>query len=157
MLRRTLAHGRQCQLGPTVVGPQVEAQHRYLIGERVGDRATGARKLGIGEVSANAQRGEHRWVLVMALVVDRDHQPERIGQIGLHAFEDAVHQRHELRVLTWLKVRRSHGQSRVVTVATRSRPEMLSSVMMSPVAGTISPSLVVAATANNARTAALSQ
>ena len=34
---------------------------------------------------------------------------------------------------------------------------MLSSVMMGPVAGTISPSLVVAATANKARTAALSQ
>jgi hypothetical protein len=34
---------------------------------------------------------------------------------------------------------------------------MLNSVMIGPVVGTINPSLVVAATANNARTAALSQ
>jgi hypothetical protein len=34
---------------------------------------------------------------------------------------------------------------------------MLNSVVIGPVVGTINPSLVVAATANNARTAALSQ
>ena len=82
---------------------------------------------------------------------------ERMQFDLLDALEDALHQRHQLRVLVWLKVRRSHVQSRVTTVATRSRPEILSSVKMGPVAGTISPSLVVAATANKARTAALSQ
>jgi len=91
------------------------------------------------------------------VVVDGDREADRIEQIGLHTLEDAVHQRHQLRVLAWLKIRRSHVQSRVTTVTTRSRPEMLSSVMIGPVAGTIRPSLVVAATANNARTAALSQ
>ena len=96
-------------------------------------------------------------MLVIALVVDGDRQADRIEQIGLHALEDAVHECHQLRVLARLKVRRSHDQSRVATVATRSSPEMLNSVMIGPVAGTISPSLVVAATANNARTAALSQ
>jgi len=113
--------------------------------------------LGVDEISADAQRRDHRWLLVVALVVDGDRQAERVEQIGLHALEDPMHQRHELWVLAWLKVRRSHDQSRVVTVATRSSPEMLNSVMIGPAVGTISPSLVVAATVNNARTAALSQ
>jgi hypothetical protein len=127
------------------------------MGKRVGNGATDARQLGIDEFSADAHRCKHRWMLVVALVVHGDREAERIEQIGLHALEDPVHQRHKLRVLAWLKVRRSHDQSRVVTVATRSSPEMLNSVMIDPVAGTISPSLVVAPTANNARTAALSQ
>ena len=155
--RSTVAHGRQGQLGPTVVGTQFEAQHRHLIGKRITNRATDTRELGIGEVSANAQRSQHGRLLVMALVVDGDHQAERIEQIGLYALEDPMHQCHQLRVLAWLKVRRSHDQSRVATAATRSSPEMLSSVVIGPVAGTMRPSLVVAATANNARTAALSQ
>jgi hypothetical protein len=125
--------------------------------KRIRNGTPDARQLGPDEISADAQSRDHRWPLVVALVVHGDRQAERIEQIGLHAFEDPVHQCHELRVLARLKVRRSHDQSRVVTVATRSSPEMLNSVMIGPAAGTIRPSLVVAATVNNARTAALSQ
>src|SRR5262245_47529656 len=157
VLRRTVPHGRQGQLGPAVVGPQIKAQHRHLVGEGVGYRPPDARQLGGDEVSADAERGDHRRLVVMTLVVDGDCHAECIEVVQLHALEDAVHQRHQLRVLARLKVRRSHVHSRVTTVATRSRPEMESSVRMGPVAGTISASLVVAATANKARTAALSQ
>jgi hypothetical protein len=34
-----------------------------------------------GEVSANAERGEYRWLLVMAFVVDGDREADRIEQI----------------------------------------------------------------------------
>ena len=157
MLRRTVVHRRQGQLWPAVVGPQVRAEHRHLIGERIGDRTADARELSFGDVGADTDGGEHGRHLVMALVVNGDRQADRIEVVELNPLEDPMQQRHQLRMLARLKVGRGHRQSRVTTVATRSRPEMFSSVMIVPVAGTINPSLVVAATANNARTAALSQ
>ena len=49
------------------------------------------------------------------------------------------------------------AQSLVTTVVTRSSPEIVSSALMGPVSRTIKVTAVIAATANSARTAALSQ
>jgi hypothetical protein len=94
------------------------------------------------------------------LVVHSDGETEHVPKIGLGALQDALQQRHQLWVVRGMEVWAGHtdpGQSTAVTVATRSRPEMPSRVVIGPCPGTMSVSLVVAATENNARTAALSQ
>ncbi len=88
-----------------------------------------------------------------------DRQPDGVGEVVMDTFEDPIEQlvlgilaRMELGGRAWCAT-----HSSVMTVATRSKPEMPSRALIGPSAATIIVSSVVAATANRARTAALSQ
>ncbi len=118
--------------------------------------------MGLDELAADAARGQNHRAAVVACAVHRDRQTDGPREIPLNPFQDSVEQ---LAVSAGgvgtarMEDGGGHGASHslVITVATRSRPEIPSRVAMCPVRLTTIVSSVVAASVNNARTAALSQ
>ena len=88
-----------------------------------------------------------------------DGERDGVGKVVLDPLEDAVEELAVGALLPGMERRSGHGRCYplVMTVATRSSPEMPSSVAMWPEGLTIMVSEVPAASEKSARTAALSQ
>ncbi len=130
--------------------------------EGVGNRSAQPTELTVDEFPADSPGRQYFRDIAMP-AVHRNREADGAGQIALHAFEDPVEELGRGRgfggPVAWLEERSRHGLSHsfVTTVATRSNPEIPRSVLICPVCRTSMVSCVVAASANNARTAALSQ